>query len=45
VPAGGAALEKLRGHTDAVLVVTFNPMHPQLVTACADGWLCFFASA
>ena len=45
VPAGGAALKKLRGHTDAVLAVAFNPMHPQLVTAGADGRLCFFASA
>jgi WD40 repeat protein len=41
--AGGKeALWKLRGHTDAVLDVAFNPVHPQLATVGADGKLLFF---
>ena len=41
--AGGKeALWKLRGHTDAVLGVAFNPMHPQLATVGADAKVLFF---
>lgn len=33
----GTYLERLSGHSDAVCDVAFNPLHPQLVTACVDG--------
>ena len=39
----GKVVERLQGHSDAVLDVKFNPMHPQLVTACVDGKLRFFS--
>eukprot|EP00658_Telonema_sp_P-2_P011619 TRINITY_DN14437_c0_g1_i2.p1 TRINITY_DN14437_c0_g1~~TRINITY_DN14437_c0_g1_i2.p1 ORF type:complete len:379 (-),score=61.74 TRINITY_DN14437_c0_g1_i2:30-1166(-) len=39
----GKVVERLRGHGDAVVDVQFNPVHPQLVTACLDGNLRFFS--
>ena len=39
---GKEVLWKLRGHTDAVLDVAFNPVHPQLATVGADAKLLFF---
>ena len=42
--AAGGPLRKLRGHSDAVLDVAWNPIHPQLATAGADGRILFFAA-
>ena len=33
------------GHTDVVTDVAFNPVHPQLATACMDGRVRFFSDA
>ena len=39
----GTYLSKLPGHPDVVTDVAFNPLHPQLATACADGRVRAFA--
>lgn len=40
----GTVLYRIRGaHGDAVMDVAFNPLHPQLVTACLDGRLHFYS--
>jgi len=33
----GTYMEKLGGHSDVVTDTAYNPLHPQLATACADG--------
>ena len=40
---GSTPLAKLRGHSDAVGVVAFNPLHPQLVSGGMDGRVKFWA--
>lgn len=40
----GSVLHRLRGvHGDTVTGVAFNPLHPQLATACLDGKVHFFS--
>ena len=39
----GTYVEKMTGHTDAVSDVDFNPLYPQLATACFDGSIRFFS--
>lgn len=40
----GTVLHRIRGiHGDAVMDVAFNPLHPQLATACLDGRLHFYS--
>ena len=38
----GTPLARLKGHTDVVSAVVFNPRHPQLITASYDGRLRFY---
>ncbi|KAL3668089.1 hypothetical protein V7S43_006954 [Phytophthora oleae] len=40
----GRRLVKLKGHTDVVTSVAFNPLHPQLATAACDGTVRFYSS-
>ncbi|KAG6613471.1 uncharacterized protein IUM83_04470 [Phytophthora cinnamomi] len=40
----GRRLVKLKGHTDVVTSVDFNPLHPQLATASSDGTVRFYSS-
>ncbi|KAK1939300.1 WD repeat-containing protein 27 [Phytophthora citrophthora] len=40
----GRRLVKLKGHTDVVTSVAFNPLHPQLATASCDGTVRFYRS-
>lgn len=41
----GTLLHRIRGtHGDMVSDVAFNPLHPQLATACLDGRVHFYAS-
>ncbi len=40
----GVVAQRLRGsHGDAVTGVAWNPLHPQLATACLDGRVQFFS--
>jgi WD40 repeat protein len=40
----GTVLHRIRGvHGDAVMDVAFNPLHPQLATACLDGRIHFYS--
>ena len=40
----GTVLHRIRGvHGDAVMDVAFNPLYPQLATACLDGRVHFYA--
>ncbi len=40
----GTVLHRIRGvHGDAVMDVAFNPLFPQLVTACLDGRIHFYS--
>lgn len=40
----GRRLVKLKGHTDVVTSVAFNPLHPQLATTSTDGTVRFYSS-
>lgn len=41
----GKLIERMRGHSDAVVDLKFNPIHPQLVTAGMDGKLRFYSES